>query len=376
MKIFTIFGTRPEALKMIPVIHALKKQEQVEVKTGVTSQHTAMLEQALASFNLSPSWDLQIMKPDQNLAELTQAAVGGLYELFQREKPDKILVQGDTTTAFSAALAAFYHKIPVGHIEAGLRSHNPASPWPEEINRRLTTVIADWHFAPTGLAAKNLLKEGIEEQKIFITGNTIIDLLLETKRLITAPEKARQLQQQFPWLDPAKKLLLVTAHRRESFGQSLEAICKALASLSRMNNVQLVFPVHLNPNVQKPVNQYLKNIKNIFLMPPLDYFSLVYLLEKSYLVLTDSGGIQEEAPTFGKPVLVMRQVTERMEGIHAGLARLVGTQTQEIVENTTRLIEDETAYAAMTGIPNPYGDGRAAERIAEILLKDGFAHFR
>lgn len=373
MKIFTIFGTRPEAIKMAPVIKELIKREIAEVKICVTSQHKFMLEQVLTLFNLVPDYDLKIMKPNQDLADLTQSALGGLYEIFQKERPDSVLIQGDTTTTFAASLAAFYHKIPVGHIEGGIRSFDKYAPWPEEINRKLTSCIADLHFTPTSFTAKNLLNEGIEDKKIYITGNTIIDVLLEAKIQITNSIISQQLNDKFSYLDPNKKLILVTAHRRESFGKSFAEICKALVVIAKNKNIQLIFPVHLNPNVQMQVKKYLENISNVFLIEPQDYFSLVYLFERCYLVLTDSGGIQEEAPTFGKPLLVMRKVTDRLEGITAGVAKLVGTESKQIINAATQMLEDETAYKKMTGISNPYGDGKAAERIVDIIAKYGLS---
>ena len=369
MKIHTIFGTRPEAIKMAPFIRELRKQKALEVKICVTSQHSTMLEQALALFNLVPDVDLKIMKPDQNLAQLTESALHGLYHFYQQERPDLVLVQGDTTTTFVAALAAFYHKIPVGHVEAGIRSYNKYFPWPEEVNRKLTTAIADLFFAPTALTAQNLLNEGIDQKAVHITGNTIIDVLLDTKERIKERPLAEELNNRFSYLDPGKKLLLVTAHRRESFGKDFEDMCRALAEIAKAQDLQLIFPVHLNPNVQGPVYDYLKGIKNVFLIAPQDYFSLVYLLERCYLVLTDSGGIQEEAPAFHKPLLVMRKITDRLEGLSAGVAKLVGTETKGIVDATRLMLESEDAYNQMTGIANPYGDGKAAQRITEIIVK-------
>jgi UDP-N-acetylglucosamine 2-epimerase (non-hydrolysing) len=373
MKIHVVFGTRPEAIKMAPIIQELRRQGISEVKICVTSQHRSMLEQALALFNLVPDIDLNIMKPNQNLSELTQNALSGLYDFFQEERPNLVLVQGDTTTTFVASLAAFYHKIAVGHVEAGIRSHHKYSPWPEETNRKLTSCVADLHFAPTPLAAQNLLNEGIDKNSIHITGNTIIDVLLEVKETIKKNPLSVQLKHKFSYLDPSKKLLLVTAHRRESFGTAFAEICKALATIAKSKDVQLIFPVHLNPNVQAPVHHYLKDFKNVFLIEPQDYFSLVYLLERCYLVLTDSGGIQEEAPSFNKPLLVMRNVTERVEGLDVGVAKLVGTEMKSIVEATRLLLENEAEYNKMTGIPNPYGDGKAAQRICEIIAKTDFS---
>lgn len=367
MKIFIVFGTRPEAIKLISLINELKKRQFAEIKVCVTSQHDTMLAQVLELFNIVPDYDLKLMKPNQNLAELTQAAMGSLYDLFAREKPDRVLVHGDTTTTFVASLAAFYHKIPVGHIEAGLRSYNRYSPWPEEIYRQLTSCIADMHFAPTTYTAENLVREGISANEVFVTGNTVVDLLLQVKQLIMDKALQTELKDKFSFLDSSKKLILVTAHRRESFGKSFEHMCKALARIAEEKNVEIIFPVHLNPNVREPVHQYLKNLKNVFLIDPVDYFSMVYLQERCYMILTDSGGIQEEAPTFGKPLLVMRNLTERTEGIAAGVSKLVGTDMQAIIDETLNVLHYDSAYNQMTCIVNPYGDGKAAQRIADLI---------
>ncbi|STX28205.1 UDP-N-acetylglucosamine 2-epimerase [Legionella beliardensis] len=368
MKIFIVFGTRPEAIKMIPVIKELKKRNFAQIEICITSQHTFMLQQVLSLFDIQCDYDLNIMKYDQTITETLTSALSGLNELFQKHKPNRVLVHGDTTTTFAGALAAFYNHIPVGHVEAGIRSHNIYSPWPEEINRKLAGTIADLHFAPTFHTAKNLLLEGVKESHIYITGNTVVDILLETKKIIAKRRMKKQLDEKFSYLDPRKKLLLITVHRREIFGKSFAAICKALAAIAKFNDVQLIFPVHLNPHVQAPVKKYLSNIKNIFLIEPQDYFSMLYLMQRCYVVLTDSGGIQEEAPAFNKPLIVMREITERVEGLSAGVAKLVGVRKEGIVKATQEILEDRKIYEAMARVSNPYGDGKAAQRIADVIV--------
>lgn len=368
MKILIVFGTRPEAIKLAPLINALKKENKNQVHVCITAQHRQMLDQVLDIFKIHPDDDLNIMQPNQTLTELTCFALQKLGEIYSQHKPDFVLVQGDTTTTFIGALAAFYHKIPVGHVEAGLRSHDRLAPWPEEINRRLTTHLANIHFAPTETSADNLLKEGVREKDIFVTGNTVIDALFYTTDFLASNQQLlNQYKKQFSYLDPQKKLILVTGHRRESFGKGFEEICKALAKLAERKDIEIIYPVHLNPNVLNPVNDHLSHYKNIFLIPPQDYLAMVYLMQTCYIVLTDSGGIQEEAPSLGKPVIVMRNTTERPEGIIAGNAKLAGVNAQNIVNEITLLLDDRSAYNKMSLQNNPYGDGRASERIVEIL---------
>jgi UDP-N-acetylglucosamine 2-epimerase (non-hydrolysing) len=365
LKILSIFGTRPEAIKMAPVIRELEKHtDQINSRLCVTNQHRKMLDQVLKTFDIKPDYDLDIMQDNQSPTQVASMILSKLEPIFENEKPDWVLVQGDTTTMMAASIAAFYSRIKVGHIEAGLRTHNKWQPFPEEINRRISTAIADLHFAPTEQSKQNLIHEGVPAENVLVTGNTIIDALQWT----TA-------QKQF---DPKvlnvdlgdKKLILVTAHRRENFGEPLENICLSLRSIAERytDRVQIVYPVHLNPNVQGPVIKSLSNIKNITLLPPLDYLAMVWLMKHAYLVLTDSGGIQEEAPSLGKPVLVLRNFTERPEAVAAGTVRIVGTDREKIEAETMRLLENETAYNRMARASNPYGDGHAAVRIVEALL--------
>lgn len=367
-RLLCIFGTRPEAIKMAPVIKTLKIMYGSDVQVCITAQHRQMLDQVLALFQIKPDFDLNIMQPNQTLAELSSRLLTNLTEVLQTAQPERILVHGDTTTTFIAALCAFYQKISVGHIEAGLRSHHLYSPWPEEANRRLAGILTDCHFAPTRYAADNLLAEGFPQNGIHITGNTVIDALLMTKDMITTePLMAAKLKTQFSFIDPNKRLLLVTAHRRESFGQGFEQICKALAILAKREDIQVVFPVHLNPHVQTTVKSKLTNHPNIHLIEPLEYLPFVYLMIHAQLILTDSGGIQEEAPALGIPVLVMRDVTERHEAVAAGTARLVGADSRRIVESVTELLENSEAYQSMSLAHNPYGDGTASQKIATVL---------
>jgi UDP-N-acetylglucosamine 2-epimerase (non-hydrolysing) len=370
MKILCVFGTRPEAIKMAPVVKALTAAPGIDSAVCVTAQHRDMLDQVLNLFAITPEFDLDIMRENQDLTHITSAVLTGLGEVLDEYKPDRILVHGDTTTTFAASLAAFYRKIPVGHVEAGLRTGDVMAPWPEEMNRRLTDNIADIYFAPTSSAAQNLKREGHGEDGIIITGNTVIDALLDARERLQE-DKALQsdLAGQFPYLDPARKLILVTGHRRENFGQGFENICQALADLTKRDDVQIVYPVHLNPNVQEPVMRILKDKDNIHLIEPLDYLPFVFLMDHSYFVITDSGGIQEEAPSLGKPVLVMRDVTERPEAVMAGTVKLVGTNRDVIVRECTRLLDDEAAYAIMSRAHNPYGDGKASQRIVDEIIK-------
>lgn len=369
MKVLTIFGTRPEAIKMAPLVHALAQDDAFESKVCVTAQHREMLDQVLHLFDIQPEYDLNIMQPGQDLTEITSRILKGLKPVLQEFQPDVVLVHGDTTTTLSASLAAFYQQIPVGHVEAGLRTGDLSSPWPEEGNRRLTAHLAKWHFAPTETSRANLLREAIPAENIFVTGNTVIDALLWVRDRVKGDAGlAEQLAAHYPFIDASKKIILVTGHRRESFGGGFDRICNALAEIAlRHPQVQIVYPVHLNPNVSEPVNRILRGIDNIKLIDPQDYLPFVYLMDKAYLILTDSGGIQEEAPSLGKPVLVMREATERPEAVSAGTVRLVGTDTAKIVEEVTRLLNDENEYHNMSRAHNPYGDGQACRRILDAL---------
>jgi UDP-N-acetylglucosamine 2-epimerase (non-hydrolysing) len=370
MKVLTVFGTRPEAIKMAPVVKRLQATDGLESLVCVTAQHREMLDQVLSLFDITPDFDLDIMKRQQGLSDITCAVLNGLEEILTRIKADMVLVHGDTTTTFAASLAAYYKKIPVGHVEAGLRTGNIYSPWPEEMNRRLTGSITTLHFAPTPKAKQNLLKENVPESNIEVTGNTVVDALFDAIKLLEADENRRSnFEVQFSFLKPDKKLILVTGHRRENFGEGFENICRAINQLAQRDDVQIVYPVHLNPNVQDPVNRHLGNNPNIELIEPQDYLPFVYLMTHSYLILTDSGGIQEEAPSLGKPVLVMRDTTERPEAVEAGTVKLVGTDCEAIVTETTKLLNGVEEYETMSSRHNPYGDGKSAQRIADIIVK-------
>jgi UDP-N-acetylglucosamine 2-epimerase (non-hydrolysing) len=375
-KILLVFGTRPEAIKLAPVINRLKKHKaRFAVIVCVTAQHRQMLDQVLSIFKISPDYDLDIMRENQDLFDITIKSLKGLKEVFETVKPDIVLAQGDTTTAFMAGLAAFYFKIPVGHVEAGLRTYDKYSPFPEEKNRHLLSTLTDYHFAPTQLSRSNLLRENIPEENIWVTGNTVIDALLEVVRSQKSEVRKKAHQNYFKEQYNLKletrnsKLLLVTGHRRENFGEGFEHICQALRAIAeKRDDISIVYPVHLNPNVRGPVKRILSGIKNIYLIEPLEYEQFVFLMNKSYLILTDSGGIQEEAPSLGKPVLVMRNTTERPEGIEAGAVKLVGTDRNNIVKGALDLIEDPALYEKMSKSVNPYGDGKASERITDVLL--------
>jgi UDP-N-acetylglucosamine 2-epimerase (non-hydrolysing) len=358
-----ICGTRPEGIKLAPVIKAFAQHpDRYAVKLCVTGQHRHMLQQTLDFFELVPDFDLELMKPGQTLTEITAGALTRLSALFAQSKPDLVFVQGDTTTAFAGALAAFYEKIPVAHVEAGLRTHEKYSPFPEEVNRALISKVADFHFAPTEAAAANLAREGIQ-RNVFNVGNTVIDALLMSQEVVRS-RHARVFEQEFPFVRPGTRLILVTGHRRESFGKPFEAICRALRGVvERFPDVELVYPVHLNPKVREPVDAILRGVPRIHLLEPVEYPKLVWLMGQSHLVLTDSGGIQEEAPSLGKPVLVMREVTERPEGITAGCAQLVGTTEEGILEGVTRLLSDAQLYERMAQARNPYGDGTSSREI-------------
>jgi UDP-N-acetylglucosamine 2-epimerase (non-hydrolysing) len=368
LKVMSVFGTRPEAIKMARLVNLLEKTPGIESIVCVTGQHRSMLDQVLSFFGIDPRYDLDIMEEGQGLPDVTARALRGVFAVLREERPDMLLVQGDTNTTFSAALAAYYAQIPVGHIEAGLRTGNRYSPWPEEMNRLLTGALATLHFAPTPSARDNLLRENVDPTAITVTGNTGIDALMWTCRVIAEkPALAAQMEHRFSFLDSARRLILVTGHRRENFGSGVVGICKALARIAERDDVEVLYPVHLNPNVTRPVAAFLANRPRIHLIEPIDYPALIYCLQRSYLVLTDSGGIQEEAPSLGKPVLVMRDTTERPEGVAAGTAKLVGTDPDVIVREVGRLLDDDDAYATMSLAHNPFGDGRASERIVQRI---------
>lgn len=371
-KVLLVFGTRPEAIKMAPLALQLQQQSNFETKVCVTGQHRQMLDQVLELFNLKPDFDLNLMKPGQTLSDVTSGVLKGLETVFTEWLPDVVLVHGDTATTFAASLAAYYHKVKIGHVEAGLRTGDIYSPWPEEANRKLTGALANYHFAPTQSSYNNLLKENINPEMITITGNTVIDALLKVKEKIETDKKIiSDFDEQFDFLDISKKMILVTGHRRENFGQGFLNICQALVNIAqKYADVQIVYPVHLNPNVQKPVNELLSGISNIHLIAPQDYLPFVYLMNHSYLILTDSGGIQEEAPSLGKPVLVMRDTTERPEAVDAGTVKLVGTDVATIEESVIALIEDTLLYQQMAEAYNPYGDGLACEKIIQKLMSN------
>lgn len=364
MRILTVFGTRPEAVKMAPVVKLLASTPGIEAKVCVTAQHRQMLDQVLDLFKITPDYDLNLMRDGQTLAQLSADIFTHLDPVLDDFKPDWVLGQGDTTTVAITSLLCFYRRIHFGHVEAGLRTHDKWQPFPEEVNRRIVSVIADLHFAPTDWSKNNLLREGTDENAIRVTGNTVIDALQFVAKQAEPEEITKLANTKLK----NKKLILVTAHRRENFGKPMEDICQALIELSKRGDLEIVYPVHLNPNVQEPVNRLLKNVDHITLLPPLDYLPLVHLMKHAHIILTDSGGIQEEAPAFGIPTLVLRDVTERPEGVEAGTLKLVGTDTQHIVEETKRLLEDESAYKKMALSANPYGDGHAAEKIVQSLL--------
>jgi UDP-N-acetylglucosamine 2-epimerase (non-hydrolysing) len=369
-RVLLVFGTRPEAIKMAPVVRELQKHPELfQVQVCVTAQHRQMLDQVLDLFGIVPDYDLDIMKPGQSLTDVTCNVLQGLAPVLEESHPDVVLVHGDTTTTMAASLAAYYQKIAVGHVEAGLRTGNIYSPWPEEMNRRLTGAITRYHFAPTEQSRLNLLAEGVADNNIVVTGNTVIDALL------TVVDKVRndavlkkQMAERFSFLEPQKRLILVTGHRRENFGEGFENICHALKDISETHSdVEIVYPVHLNPNVQEPVHRILGDTPSVHLIDPQDYLPFVWLMDRSHLIITDSGGVQEEAPSLGKPVLVMRDTTERPEAVTAGTVKLVGTDREKIVAETRELLQNPEAYERMTRAHNPYGDGNAAERIAKIL---------
>lgn len=353
---------------MAPVVRALSVDNEIETKVCVTAQHRQMLDQVLELFDIQPDFDLNLMKPGQDLTDITANVLLGLRDVLEQWRPDWVLVHGDTTTTIAGSLAAYYEKISVGHVEAGLRTGNIYSPWPEEMNRRITSSIASFHFAPTEQAKKNLLLEGVQDRFIQVTGNTVIDALLEVvDRLRRDDALISQMQEQFNFLNVDKRLILVTGHRRENFGDGFESICSALNQIAMHDDVEVIFPVHLNPNVQEPVRRILGTNSRVHLIEPLDYLPFVYLMDRSYLLLTDSGGIQEEAPSLGKPVLVMRDTTERPEAVLAGTVKLVGTDQDKIVSEVFQLLYNPEAYSKMSKSHNPYGDGLAAQRIVRKL---------
>ena len=370
MKVLSVFGTRPEAIKMAPVIKELEKHPgSFQSVVCVTAQHRQMLDQVLELFEIRPDHDLDIMKPGQNLFDVTCNVLQGLKPVLEKERPDIVLVHGDTTTTMAASLASFYCGVKVGHVEAGLRTGNKLAPFPEEVNRRVAGVLADLHFAPTERAKGNLLAEGVSAASILVTGNTVIDALLAVAGRMRDDASLRaRFEAQFSFLDVKKRLILVTGHRRENFGDGFEQICSALAEVAdSVPDVEILYPVHLNPNVQEPVRRILGESRRIHLIEPLDYLPFVYLMERSHLIITDSGGVQEEAPSLGKPVLVMRDTTERPEAVEAGTVKLVGADRGRIVSEALLLLNDAAAYEEMRRAHNPYGDGRAAGRIVEML---------
>ena len=372
-KILLVFGTRPEAIKMAPLVKALQKDtEHFETRVCVTAQHRQMLDQVLEVFGITPEYDLNIMAPNQDLYDITAKVLLGLREVLKDFRPDTVLVHGDTTTSMAASLAAFYMQIPVGHVEAGLRTYNMLSPWPEEMNRQVTDRICTYYFAPTEQSRANLLQENIDAKKIFITGNTVIDALLMAVDIISTTagvkEKMAKELQEKGYTVGDLEYILVTGHRRENFGDGFLHICKAIKELAALHpEMDIVYPVHLNPNVQKPVYELLSGLSNVYLISPLDYLPFIYAMQHSTLLLTDSGGVQEEAPSLGKPVLVMRDTTERPEAVEAGTAKLVRTNAEAIVSNVTALLLDKEMYKRMSETHNPYGDGQACERIIAAL---------
>ena len=388
MKILSVFGTRPEAVKMAPIVQRLNQTAGIESRVCVTAQHRQMLDQVLDLFQIKPDYDLDLMRDNQSLAELSASIFTHLDPVLADFRPDWVLAVGDTTTVVTTSLLAFYRRIKFGHVEAGLRTHDKWHPYPEEINRRLATVTADLHFAPTEWSRGNLLREGVDERAIRVTGNPVIDAfqfvamqdepdeitsLLDTLKISLSPaHRLRQFAAPFNAHAANEmktgKLILVTAHRRENFGKPIENICFALKELAQREEIEIVYPIHLNPNVQEPVNRILKDVPHVTLLPPLDYLPMVHLMKHATLILTDSGGLQEEAPSLGVPVLVLRETTERPEGVEAGTLKLVGTETSRIVQEATRLLDDPIAYAEMAKAANPYGDGHAAERIVEALM--------
>lgn len=371
-KVLLVFGTRPEAIKMVPLVKAFEKEKNVETKVCVTAQHREMLDQVLDIFDIVPHYDLDIMKPGQDLYTVTANVLLGMKDILFKFQPDIVLVHGDTTTTFSVSLACFYQKIKVGHVEAGLRTNDIYSPWPEEANRQIAGVLANYHFAPTVTSQRNLLKENKNEKSIIVTGNTVIDALFLALEKIENDKKLKEkiennISSQYKF-DENRKIILVTGHRRENFGQGFINICKALKTLADNNpDIDIVYPVHLNPNVQKPVKEILSDTSNVYLIEPLQYESFIYMMNRSYFIITDSGGVQEEAPSLGKPVLVMRDTTERPEAFTAGTVKLVGTNPELIISEAQRLLDEKSEYEKMSKSHNPYGDGKACEKIVNFI---------
>ncbi|MCP4412401.1 MAG: UDP-N-acetylglucosamine 2-epimerase (non-hydrolyzing) [Gammaproteobacteria bacterium] len=368
LKTLIIFGTRPEAIKMAPLVLQLQQHPDIDNTVCVTAQHREMLDQVLELYDIKPDFDLNIMKSAQNLSDISSHILSKLSPVLEQLKPDRVFVHGDTTTAMTAAMTAFYQKIPVAHVEAGLRTGDLQAPWPEEMNRRVISIYADIHYAPTEKSQQNLIAEGIKKEQIIITGNTVIDsILLVAKKISADPELKKQFDRRFPFLGLKKKIVLITAHRRENFGQGLVDICESIALIAQNDDVQIVYPVHLNPNVSGPVYKLIGSLDNVTLLEPLDYLSFVYLMEQSYIILTDSGGIQEEAPSLGKPVLVMREATERPEAVEAGTVKLVGTNPSTIYTKANELLTNKERYLQMSKAHNPYGDGLACKRIIKHI---------
>ena len=379
LKILSVFGTRPEAVKMAPIVLRLKATPEIETRVCVTAQHRQMLDQVLELFQIKPDYDLDLMRENQSMAQISAGIFTHLDPILAEFNPDWVLAVGDTTTVVTTSLLAFYRRIKFGHVEAGLRTHNKWHPFPEEINRRLATTTADLHFAPTQWSRQNLLNENIPTESVIVTGNPVIDALMHVSKQ-DEPKEIKDLLEKLGVRGEGtgeletrrletRRLILVTAHRRENFGTPIENICYAIKELAMRGDVEIVYPIHLNPNVQEPVNRILGNVPHVTLLPPLDYLPMVHLMKCATVILTDSGGIQEEAPAFGIPVLVMRETTERPEGVEAGTLKLVGTETSRIVQEATRLLDDPAAYAEMAKTGNPFGDGHASERIVEALLK-------
>ena len=368
-KVLIVFGTRPEAIKMAPVVKVFFESSSVDLKICVTAQHRQMLDQVLDLFSIKPDFDLDLMKPNQDLTDITIGVLTGLREILRSWRPDWVLVHGDTTTTLATSLAAYYEKISVGHVEAGLRTGDIYSPWPEEVNRKVVANVARAHFAPTEKARDNLIREGVDEKLISVTGNTVIDALFEIRdKLENDGQLVISIKNFLPDFNEEKKTILVTGHRRENFGDGFENICMALNEISTRNDVEIVYPVHLNPNVQEPVRRILGNSPNVHLIEPLDYLPFVYLMSRSYIILTDSGGIQEEAPSLGKPVLVLRNTTERPEAVVAGTVKLVGTSREAIVGEVSKLLDNPAEYEAMARAKNPFGDGASANKILNHIL--------
>ncbi|WP_090248893.1 non-hydrolyzing UDP-N-acetylglucosamine 2-epimerase [Lishizhenia tianjinensis] len=369
-KALIVFGTRPEAIKMAPLVKEFQKSKEIVTRVAVTGQHKEMLDQVLAFFEITPDYDLSLMKPNQNLYNLTGEVIGGMKPILEEFQPDYVFVHGDTTTTMAAGIAGFYSGAKVCHVEAGLRTHNMMSPFPEEMNRQVAGRVSTFHFAPTDKSKSNLIQENVPEAKILVTGNTVIDALFESSKRVETLEndEVKALKKD---VDFSKRIILVTGHRRENHGQGFINICAALKEIAVNNqDVEIVYPVHLNPNVLKPVNALLGEVKNIHLVAPLSYPSFVWMMNKSYMIITDSGGVQEEAPSLGKPVLVMRDTTERPEAVEAGTVILVGTNTDKIVSEAEALLQNKEKYNSMSALHNPYGDGKACKRIVEFILKD------